>query len=137
MGKLLSLFGDLVFYDIVAMIVTATCGFFSVVYVCGIVAVVALPVAIGSSLAVYLTTSVSAGNIGMGDISSAVSATAALAFYFMLMFYSVFWRNIESYFSTTPWTFPSIIKTEKVGKRVYQTRCPFTGTSFDQQSNIA
>lgn len=100
---------------------------FSTLYVCGGLAFVVIPIALGSSLAVYLTTNVQPGSIGIADVTSAASATALVGVYFVLLGYMTCWRNYESCFSTFPWRNASEPSKKTVGKRAYQIKCPFTG----------
>lgn len=111
------------------MIVLSVVGPLSTVYVGGLLAVLVVPLAIGSSLAVYLTTSVNPGNIGTADLTTAFSATAIFAVYFAIMGYTVLWRNIESYFSSLPWLDESrsIQPTKLKSLSLQKSRCPFTG----------
>lgn len=115
------------------MILTTLCGPFSALYVCGGLALALVPLGIGGVLAVYLNSEVTPGDIGTGDMTAAAGATGVVAVYFLLLFYMILWRNIESYFSSLPWLSEAQTSKETVGQRAYQKLCPFTG-KFDQQS---
>jgi hypothetical protein len=109
------------------MIITAICAPFSTLYVCGGFALVVIPLVIGACLGVYLITDVSPGEVGTADIASASAATALVVVYFLVAFYMIYWRNIESYFASLPWLTTATANQEVVGNRVYQKKCPFTG----------
>jgi len=105
--------------------------------VCGVVALTIIPLAVGSSLAVYLTTVVKAATIGVGDIYSSVTTTTLVFLYFALLAYMVVWRNLESYFDTFPWKEAAGASKKVVGKRTYQIRCPFTGNNNLKNKKIS
>ena len=109
------------------MILTTLSGPFSALYVCGGLALAIIPLGIGGTLAVYLNSNVTPGDIGTGDMVAAGAATGVVALYFLLLLYMILWRNIESYFSSLPWLSEAKTSQEIVGKRTYQKLCPFTG----------
>ena len=109
------------------MIYTTLCGPLSAIYVCGMWAIIFIPTTIGAILAVYLNTNVDPGSIGTGDITVAAVSTTLVGVDLVLLVACIWWRNIESYFSTFPWLARAATSQEKVGDRLYQTKCPFTG----------
>jgi hypothetical protein len=113
------------------MIITTICAPFSTLYVCGGLALLVVPLVIGGCLAVYLNSEVSPGQVGTADIASAAAATGIVAVYFLVACYMIYWRNIESYFTSLPWLSTASSNQEKVGNRVYQKKCPFTGQCFE------
>ena len=120
------------------MLLTTLCAPFSALYVCGSLALALLPLVVGGCLAVYIISDVDPGEVGTADVASAAAATATVAIYFFLAFYMIYWRNIESYFSTLPWLSAASTTKAKVGERMYQHKCPFTGQFLEnlQGQNI-
>ncbi len=108
------------------MIITTLCAPLSALYVCGASAA-AIPLAVVGCLMVYIFTDVEPGVVGTADIVSTAVATAIVAAYFALALAMTWWHNLESFFSETPWAAAATATQEKVGGRVYQRRCPFTG----------
>jgi hypothetical protein len=114
------------------MIITTLCAPFSTLYICGGLALIVVPLVIGACLGVYLISDVSPGEIGTADLASASAATGIIAIYFLVTFYMIYWRNIESYFTSLPWLSTATNNQEKVGNRFYQKKCPFTGQSLNR-----
>jgi len=114
------------------MIVTTLSAPFSTLYICGGLALIVVPLVIGACLSVYLIGDVSPGEIGTADLASASATTGIVAVYFLVAFYMIYWRNIESYFTSLPWLSTATTNQEKVGNRLYQKKCPFTGQSLNR-----
>ena len=115
------------------MFITTLCAPLTALYVCGSVASTVILMTVGGCLAVYLISDVDPGMIGTADITSACVSTAVVALYFGVALYMIYWRNIESYFCSFPWLTTTSASREKVGGRVYQRLCPFTGQFYEYE----
>ena len=109
------------------MIVATLAAPVSTVYVLGFVALLFLPLSIGTSLTVYLTSSVKPGKIGAGDLTTAALASGMILAYLAVLLWMNCWYNFESYFEVFPWLRGTNSRDMLPESTPEKSKCPFTG----------
>lgn len=109
------------------MIIATLLSPISTIYLLGPVAFLVLSVTMGTSLAVYMTSSMESGSNGPGDITCLVLTSFFVLLYFLTMFYMTCWHNFESYFESFPWRIEGDSGEREDRKSFSHALCPYSG----------